>query len=699
MARSTTGNQSQFTYDFGISIAQSTVNKMIRLTGATVTLASAMYALQNTADKYVKTLRENALRFGGYLSTIRAMEEAQNRLIKGQTSFSVDDQLRGMNRLASVGIKVGKDFDFINKAAHATGKNFAEFSGAIASAIQGNMSSLVDMGLLTQRATRMFDKYQANTIMRQQAILNFVKQHKGLMNLIKNDFMTIQDQTSRLKQTWKGFLTSIIGKPNDPGSLYGSVVKSLKGIADAFSRNFKSIQQYGKGIGTVLSWVVRQIGNTVVWLGRKAKAVTQTLLGSSENFVNRMRSLVVWLEFWKLKILDFFNAYKEEIKFALKLLLAFKALKMVFAIGNFAIGTVTRYGAALSGVLGTARKLKGVISGIFGMLGTKLPWVRRAISWMSGSRGLGLVVSLLNNAKAIFSGIGGYLSGTLIGRVASLAGTFGLVYATLKSVHDALKWIGNYVPGIGDWIKRADNAISDSVQSYKRMYYDVSLAVRTYWSDFKNWYTKNISDPIIAKWKNDGMPQFFERLKNSILDFGRKIQTALLEPFRRTFGPIIDFLKNRYATYKQTKMVSDMREKLHKSQSDYLEVLAINATKQRYKAAGLPVPDLKYPTRVQELLDQRNGTVPIGTEATNAKKGATTGGIGNILKGNPMLLTPKAPEEDITSSYSDGSLTLDTGAVQIIVQKGENIDETKLAREVRRILKDLQRETNVRGGK
>ena len=156
MARSTTGNQSQFTYDFGISIAQSTVNKMIRLTGATVTLASAMYALQNTADKYVKTLRENALRFGGYLSTIRAMEEAQNRLIKGQTSFSVDDQLRGMNRLASVGIKVGKDFDFINKAAHATGKNFAEFSGAIASAIQGNMSSLVDMGLLTQRATRMF---------------------------------------------------------------------------------------------------------------------------------------------------------------------------------------------------------------------------------------------------------------------------------------------------------------------------------------------------------------------------------------------------------------------------------------------------------------------------------------------------------------------------------------------------------------
>lgn len=41
-------NQAQFTYDFGIMIAQSTVNKVARLTGVTLSLASAFYALQTT---------------------------------------------------------------------------------------------------------------------------------------------------------------------------------------------------------------------------------------------------------------------------------------------------------------------------------------------------------------------------------------------------------------------------------------------------------------------------------------------------------------------------------------------------------------------------------------------------------------------------------------------------------------------------
>ena len=186
MAKS--GNKAQFTYDFGIAIAQSTVNKVARLTGATLTLASAFYALRETATKYVDTLRENTLRFGGVLSTMKAMEQAQDRLIKGQSYFSVDDQLRGMNQLMAAGVNVGKNLDWINKAAHATGKSYAEFSGMIASAIQGNSQALVDAGLMTQRATRMFDKYAANTVMRQQAILNFVKNHKGLLNAIKNDF-------------------------------------------------------------------------------------------------------------------------------------------------------------------------------------------------------------------------------------------------------------------------------------------------------------------------------------------------------------------------------------------------------------------------------------------------------------------------------------------------------------------------------
>ena len=38
------------------------------------------------------------------------------------------------------------------------------------------------------------------------------------------------------------------------------------------------------------------------------------------------------------------------------------------------------------------------------------------------------------------------------------------------------------------------------------------------------------------------------------------------------------------------------------------------------------------------------------------------------------------------------------GAIQIIVQKGEQIDENKLARLVRDTIKDVNREQNMRGG-
>ena len=361
-SRATQGNNAQFTYDFGIAIAQSTVNKITRLTGATLTLASAFYALKTSAKEYVDTLKENTLRFGGILSTMRAMEQAQNRLIKGQSYFSMDDQLRGMNQLMSVGVDVRENLEWINKAAHATGKSFSEFSGMITNAINGNLQGLVDAGLMTQRATNMFAKFRGNTIMMQNAIMNFLRSHKGLMNAIKNDFTTIQDGMTRLKGVFKSFFESIIGKPNDPGSLYGTVARLLGNFADKFGKdgvlteNMIALKNYAKGVGVVMTWVVKQVGGVMMWLGRQAKKVATTLLGTSDTFVDRMRSFVVWLEFWKLKILDFFKTYGDEIKTILKLLLAYKALKYVFIIGGAAIKSVKAYRAALLGTIALQKR-------------------------------------------------------------------------------------------------------------------------------------------------------------------------------------------------------------------------------------------------------------------------------------------------------------------------------------------------------
>lgn len=340
--RATRGASAQFTYDFGIAIAQSTVNKIARLTGVTLSLASAYYALKTTASEYVDTLRENTLRFGGVLSTMKAMQQAQDRLITGASRFDVRDQMEGMNRLMAAGIDVKKNLAWIEKAAHATGKSFDQFSGMIASAVQGNLQGLVDAGLMTQRATRAFEKFQGNTRMMQGAVMSFLRNHKGLMSAIRNDFMTIEDGVRRLKAVMTSFLQSIIGKPNDPNSLYGSIARVFNMIADKFgkdgvlTKNMIMLRQYGEGVGIVMSWTVRKIGEFMLWLGRQAKKAMVFLLGPSETFAERMRSLVVWLEFWKLKLVDifkaigkalsdFYNAHKPLIKLVGEVFLAYLA--------------------------------------------------------------------------------------------------------------------------------------------------------------------------------------------------------------------------------------------------------------------------------------------------------------------------------------------------------------------------------------
>ena len=359
------GGAAQFTYDFGIMIAQSTVSNVVKLTGATLTLAGAFYTLQNTGEKYAATLKKNQLRFGGMVATMRQMQAAQDRLIKGISFDSVDDQLDAMNNLMAAGIKVGKNFQWISKVAHATGQSVAQFSGAIRSAVGGNMGELVNMGLITERATRMFDKFGSNTIMRQQAIMSFLQKNKAIANAIKNDFNTIGNEMMRIKAIISDVFLNIAGKPNDPESWYHSVVASLSNIADAFARNTQMIRNYAKGTGIVLGYFARQIGKVVVWLGGVGKRVTQMLLGSSDTFVERMRAFVVWLEFWKLYIIDalktagkwmvdFYHSHEKLINGIGKVLIAYLAWNVAWKV-------ITAGTLALQGMIFGVKALRGSI--------------------------------------------------------------------------------------------------------------------------------------------------------------------------------------------------------------------------------------------------------------------------------------------------------------------------------------------------
>lgn len=709
------GNNAQFTYDFGIAIAQSTVNKVAKLTGATLTLASAFYALKTAATEYVGILRENTLRFGGMLSTMKAMEQAQNRLISGQSYFSVDDQLKGMNQLMAAGIDARENIEWINKAAHASGKSFSEFSGMIASAIQGNSQALVDAGLMTQRATRMFDKYAANTVMRQQAILNFVKTHKGLMNAIKNDFETIQDQTLRIKEVWRGFLQSIMGKPNDPQSFYGQITSSMKLVATALAENFEQIKRYGWVIGQVLGWVVRQIGHFVVWLGGCVKKTINSVWSVTEDYQERTRALLVWLEFWKLKVVDFFKEYGDEIKTVLKLVIAYKVLKAAFVIGKAAIASIVAYRSALLGMFALQKKYLEFMGPLLGNRFTRwlqslavfMPrWLRRI--WVSVGKfvertlfggGLGkffkaivksafglkpLFRFLINSVKLFFGFLrnipGIFMAIIRAGKslitalfAANPVGWIVLAITLLVTLYNKSKAFRVFINNVFKMIYEALKLVWNSLM------YVITWAMigcKNVWNWFKTYVWEPVAEFFRSAWGWIG--DMWSKFMNSAV--GRWIERWIIDPLKAVFEWIVEawnWVVQGIA--RAINWLSGANDKVSQATEDLASKNGVPVIKTIGGGSYDTSDDTNY------LKPSNWGITSNPTDPTEN----TTG--------NPMLAT--------AGGYYGGggggsttNMNFDNGAVQIIVQKGEGIDEGVLAQKVRNVLKDMKREGDMRGG-
>lgn len=823
MAKATRGSGAQFTYDFGIAIAQSTLSKITRLTGVTLSLASAFYALKSTATEYVNTLRENTFRFGGVLGTMKAMEQAQDRLIKGQSYFSVDDQLRGMNQLMAAGINIKKNLDWINKAAHASGQSFAQFSGAISNAIAGNMGQLVDMGLLTQRATRIFDKYAANTIMRQQAILNFVKNHKGLMAAIRNDFYTIQDQMRRIKETWKAFLQSILGKPNDPSSFYGQIAQSMKLVADALARNLENIKRVGWMIGQVLGWVIKQIGHFVVWLGKTVKkAISYTwvavqkfrnwLVGESgkqvttvqgflDHYVEYTRSLIVWLEFWKLKVIEIFetigNAFKRVYNYIVDFAVAHPIItKIILALGALAvawrlvgksiihcyklqmaymafqgpyIGKTARLFQSLAAWMPQPFRRAWVSSGKYlGLMGSGcIGWCNR-IGVAFKNLGLLMIApfkSLANLVpgllKTAFSGIGLIGSGPLAMFTKGAKGIhfkkLFLSYKTIMSsgMKDLLASVTAFTKPIGKifsslfgplfkFLTGGFKNIGNLILNLPRLVGIAFNAIKGLWTAFNTtnpigWIILAVTAVVVLYNKcrmfrvfvNNMFKAWWEYLKllwNLIygafiaIAVGCKKTWQFLNNY--IFQPVANFFKSAWSWIKQMwnafkdSSVGRFIDKFIVQPLKSLFEWIMKAIRWLLKGAAAILSVIN-----NSLAEQiRKGEKELGMEKSLAVKGGNYDynddtnymnpdnwnfGKANEPTAPPEVPMPANPISDVTASVGGGggggttvnnNMDFGTGAIQIIVQKGEQIDENKLAQLVRNTIKDVNREQNMRGG-
>lgn len=751
MAKASGGSAAQFTYDFGIAIAQGTLNKITRLTGVTLSLASAFYALKTTATEYVSVLRENTLRFGGVLSTMKAMQQAQDRLITGMSRFDVRDQMEGMNKLMAAGVNIKKEMGWIEKAAHATGKSFDQFSGMIASAVQGNLQGLVDAGLMTQRATKAFAKFQGNTVMMQGAVLKFLRSHKGLMAAIRNDYATIGDGIKRLKGVMTSFLTSVIGKPNDPNSLYGSVAKLFNMLADKFGKNgvltqnMIMLRQYGQGVGIVFGWVVRQVGKLMVWLGRVFKKVTTMLLGSSDTFVERMRSLVVWLEFWKQEIVDrvksvvkwlgevydkivdfkkshpiLFNIAVAVIALSAAWLLLRKRIlwcwtlqKRYYAFQGPALSKFSRAIQSLAAWLpqpfrhawvaigkfiskayiftvNILSRFKGVFTSLFGVLKNiaKVPFVifkqtgMGIINWLRNiwaGNFLGALKALfVTPTKNIFIGLGAAIKGIFISGFNTIRALFTALNATnpvgwIILAITAIVILYNKCRTFRVLVNNMFKAWWEYVKLIWNLIYGAFIAVAVFCKRAWGWLNDYIFQPVINFFKN--ACNWAKRVWNAFKDstVGRFIDKYIVSPLKNTFEWILKavqwLLKGAAAIL--SVINESLAEEIRKGEQELGMSTSLAAGGGNYN-----------------LDDDTNYMNPSNWFGNDTDKSTT----------------PANPISDVNTQIPTGgggttnNLSFSNGAIQIIVQKGENIDENKLAQMVRVAIKDVNRENNMRGG-
>lgn len=659
MAKRTSGGTGSFTYDFGILISQATVSRLTRTVQSTLTLAGAYYALNKQATEYIATLRKQQIFFGGQVATMKAIADAQDRIIQGTSRFDVNDQLEGMNNLMRVGIDARKEFEWTEKAAHAMGVSYSQFSNAIANGIRGNMSGLVDMGLITERATRMFEKYQGNTVMRQQAILNFVKQHKALQTAIKQDFGTIQDEMRRLTSVWKSFLQAILGQPNDPGSFYGQVRSALKEVADGFARNTVIIRRYAFQIGQVLGWVIRQIGHLVTWLGRQVKSVLQMIWKVGEDYQERVRSVLVWLEFWKVAIVGFFKEYGKTL---LKATLI--TMGVIWAVKGLALQM--RYLEMMGPVIGRS------FGGWLQSLAVFLPRTFRRI-WVSigrmfaGNVSSPVIKFFTATLPQVLIRVVGWLSGLirLIGSLFTASNPVGwiiLAVAALTLLYKKCEGFRNYV-----------NNLFQSIVQFVRLVYNsfiwLYVQLRVIGIKISNWWKNTVGGVKgFLSWLKQDLGVFtgtIKRLWDTIMDtrLGKYIQGIIdmvTAFYRVTLKPIFDGAG---------KLVSTLKGWFSRS-ADTVAKSAVE-TAQEY---GFNAPVWNNPFTPST-------TTETPTEASTA-----------IL---PSVGTPALA----TAGDNATTMNFNQGAIQIMLNGSSGIDENILAQKIKEVILDLDRQGRMRGGR
>jgi len=310
-------------YDFGIAITKGTVQALTATVAAVTALTASVYTLLDADDALVTMINKNQIAFGGYANTMKALAYAEKRAAEG-IGFNTGDLIDGFKSLQRAGLNARKETDLVAKAAIGMGASFAQTAQIIQS---GDFSALAEAGIISQRTAMSYSAmgFSAQQATRQVHALIKEANRKGMFDGAVQSMDSIR---SRFKQFKNDFVFAIVGDPRDPEGLAFNVKKYLTQIADFINKHRNTIIYYGKLIGRTFRFVINVVGDFLKIMWKQFFGIQNLQEKSKKTMQDQLMSFGLWIEFLRVKIKMFFEDYGKYIAFAVKALLAFKAIKI-----------------------------------------------------------------------------------------------------------------------------------------------------------------------------------------------------------------------------------------------------------------------------------------------------------------------------------------------------------------------------------
>jgi len=372
------------------------------------------------ADGFNRVIRKTKIASGGQANSERDLMYKKSQGAKGQLFLSDTEYVGVKNNLARLDLDFKDTLNSLQKLSFHTGQSVGDLSEQLHDAIMYGGDALYKSMMMNQRLMqRVMSVIPEGTKMSRDAVMEVIKDQKLLNSILKDTPKTIDEMMSRISE-YKDLMTmTLVGRIDDPNSLYSVYRDTFKSIADwlmSHKKQIADVVRVATAFFKQLIGAVRDLGQILGgYLDRQFKKVG----AGTDEFGMKLLAIEMRFVILRAKIVRF---VKEAIPAIIDMAKAFyrgtKPLRVMLGLlgdfGKFILSLIGDNGDYRDGLNKVAYALGLVASGFVGfkiattVLKTTFAVIRGGANilrrvWNIGKKVFSIFKSIGSATKRMFS--------------------------------------------------------------------------------------------------------------------------------------------------------------------------------------------------------------------------------------------------------------------------------------------------------